>query len=107
MEDVAGAVRSLLEREGISQRTLAHRAGVSQATVSRAARGKPLARGHAQARLLAYMHEQRIVGTADPIFSAISEIWDGSDAHAAALAHLLRASRELWPNLRGVRHHRR
>jgi hypothetical protein len=30
---------------------------------------------------------------------AATEIWDGSDAHAEALAKLIRASAALWPDL--------
>jgi hypothetical protein len=98
MEDLSSAVISLLRQEGISQRELADRVGVSQATVSRAARGHPLRPGAARGRLLVYLREHRGLSAAEPIFAAVGEIWDGSDAHAVALAQLLLASRGLWPN---------
>jgi transcriptional regulator with XRE-family HTH domain len=100
MDDVAAAVISLLEKEGISQEELAHRAGVSQPTISRAIRGTGKRSGRARARLLAHLRRSGDLPKADPIFSAVMEIWDGSDAHAAALARLLRASQDLWPNLK-------
>jgi hypothetical protein len=36
------------------------------------------------------------VASNNPVMEAIRETWDGSDEHATALAHLIRASRELW-----------
>jgi transcriptional regulator with XRE-family HTH domain len=99
--DIAAAVNSLLLREGITQGTLAARARVSQPTVSRAARGEALRRGRARDRLLAYLRSEGTAADPDVAFAAIREIWDGSDAHAAALAHLVRASKALWPDLQG------
>jgi transcriptional regulator with XRE-family HTH domain len=100
---VSAAINALLTQERISQATLASRAGVSQPTVSRAARGLALGPGPAKTRLLAYLRDQGVTVGDGAILSAVNEIWDGSEAHAAALAHLVRASRALWPDLqRGV-----
>jgi hypothetical protein len=37
--------------------------------------------------------------SADAVLDAVRETWDGSEEHAAALAKLVLASRELWPTL--------
>lgn len=85
----------------MSQTTLASRAGVSQPTVSRAARGEPMRPGRARDRLLAYLQEQGTISGFDVAAAVLREIWDGSDAHAEALAQLLRASQALWPSMQG------
>jgi IS30 family transposase len=90
-----------LEREGISQQMLAEAAGVDQATVSRALRREPVRRTAAHARLRVYMqqHASGLPAGAASVLDAVRETWDGSQAHAAALADLILASRELWPGL--------
>ncbi len=99
--DLREAITDILSREGITQKELAKRAGVDQATVSRAARRLPRRRTTAHAKLCKYM--QLVAPTvsvpSEAIGDALRETWDGSDAHAAALAELIRASRELWPQL--------
>jgi transcriptional regulator with XRE-family HTH domain len=100
MEELSAAVTSVLREQGLSQRQLAERAGVSQATVSRAKSQLPLRPGYARGRLIAYLRRQGQLPSLEAIFTAVDEIWDGSEAHADALAQLLLASRELWPKLR-------
>jgi arginine repressor len=97
--ELGEAVRIILEREGMTQAELAERVGVSQATVSRAMNQQALRPSQARARLFSFMQEQKVGPDPDPAFRAIREVWDGSTAHAAALARLVRASRELWPRL--------
>lgn len=99
MDGLSDAVLSILREEQISQRELAERAGVAQATVSRALSAEPVRPGRARTRLVAYLRRQGRLAGADPIFDAVIEIWDGSEEHAAALARLLLASADLWPNL--------
>lgn len=45
--------------------------------------------------------QKEVEGTALPqeVLDALRRIWDGSHEHAAALATLIRASGELWPDL--------
>lgn len=89
-------------REGITQKELGERAGVSQATVSRAERAEPIRNGQARSRLFTFMQGvQPPAGDLEPALTAMQETWDGSEAHAEALATLIRASRELWPGQGG------
>jgi len=99
--DLSDVIADLLEREGISQSILAARAGVNQATVSRVLRRQPARRTAAYARLCSYMQQYAAGTTAsvNPALGAVRETWDGSEEHAAALARLILASRELWPGL--------
>lgn len=99
MEDLSAAVTSVLREKRLSQRQLAEQAGVSQATVSRARSQLSLRPGPARGRLVAYLRQQGQLPSLEAIFTVVDEIWDGSDAHAAALAQLLLVSRELWPKL--------
>jgi hypothetical protein len=96
-DEIAG----FLAREGISQKSLADGARVDQATVSRALRREPARRTAAHARLCEYMqqHASGLPADAAPVLDAVRETWDGSQEHAAALADLILASRELWPGL--------
>lgn len=99
--ELQDSIADLLDREGISQKALAKRAGVNQATVSRAMRRRPLRRTAAYTRLCACMQQPRSAtgASADAVLDAVRETWDGSEEHAAALAKLVLASRELWPTL--------
>lgn len=95
------AISSAMQREGITQDEVAKEAGVSQSTVSRRARWEPRRRSGAQARLHGVMQQHAVDGGRPvEVLDALQEIWDGSAAHAKALASLLRASGELWPDLK-------
>lgn len=96
--ELRDAIAEHLQREGISQKQLAERAGVNQSTVSRALQRTSLRRTAAHARLCTYMREHT-TASPDPLMDAVRETWDGSQEHAAALAKLVLASRELWPTL--------
>jgi transcriptional regulator with XRE-family HTH domain len=99
--DLQGAVKRFLAKEGITQEQLAARAEVSQSTVSRAMSRSWIRAGPARARLVSFMQAQgAFASPPTTVLEAVTEIWDGSQAHAAALATLVLASRELWPNLR-------
>lgn len=96
--DIRSTIQAALTREGISQASLARRAGVSQSTVSRAMRRTPAKQSAAHRQLVSYMQN---IGPLEPppALDALRQIWDGSEAHAAALARLIFASGELWPLL--------
>jgi len=98
--DLRAAIRAYMAREFVSQVEVAQRAGVSQSTVSRTLRQQPLYSGHARARLVMFMQKQA-KGTTAPIQTALGLVWDGTDAHAEALADLITTSGRLWPGLRG------
>lgn len=99
--DLRVAIADLLEREGISQKVLAERAGIHQSTVSRALKRQPQRKTAAYSRLCKYMQEDATatISSSNPVMDALRDTWDGSDEHAAALAKLIVASRELWPTL--------
>lgn len=81
----------------MTQKELANEAGVSQSTVSRIERSLPVREGQARNQLFAYMQEVRAVtNDAEPALTAVRETWDGTEAHAEALATLIRASHSLW-----------
>lgn len=100
MDDSGGTVRAFLARHGLSQAALAREAGVSQSSVSRAMTGRAFRRGRARSRLFVYMQQAEAAAQPALTLTAVSETWDGSEAHAEALAKLILASRELWPNMR-------
>jgi transcriptional regulator with XRE-family HTH domain len=99
--DLRTAITELLEREGITQKVLAERAGIHQTTVSRALKRQPQRNTAAYASLCRYMQQNAAtsISSASPVMDAVRDTWDGSDEHAAALAKLILASRDLWPSL--------
>jgi transcriptional regulator with XRE-family HTH domain len=94
--DVSAQLEALLAREGITQSELARRADVSQPTVSRARRRAPERNSQSYARLCNYIQKELDrVALPGPARDALAEIWDGSPAHAEALATLIRAAGDL------------
>ena len=98
--DLRAAIRAYMARESVSQSEVARRAAVSQSTVSRGLKRQPVYSGRARAKLVMFMQKQA-KGTTAPIQTALGLVWDGTDAHADALADLITASGRLWPGLRG------
>jgi transcriptional regulator with XRE-family HTH domain len=89
--------------KGLSQSELANAAGVSQSTVSRALRKAPGKHSNASRRLCVYAGIEAedatgstVVGT-KLVLKTFENIWDGTDAHAAAIARIIEASRGLKP----------
>lgn len=97
--DVTQLTRAYLRITGETQVTLASKAGVSQSTVSRAINVIPDRNGAAKARLCIYIQNALADASLISAVDALTEIWDGSEAHANALATLIAASGELWPRL--------
>jgi transcriptional regulator with XRE-family HTH domain len=90
-------VRAYLDATGLTQTELASRAGVSQPTVSRAARGLQARRGDQAARLFRFIHEGPV--GPEKVEIAFRSIWDGSEAHAEAVARIIEACEGLVPRL--------
>lgn len=90
-------VRELLIREGWTQKELAEKAGVSQSTVCRALERVPDRRSKAHRRLMRFIHE--CAGPPTTVSFAVSQVWDGTPEHEAALAALISASSALWPKM--------
>ena len=99
--DLRAAIHAYMVREQIGQGEVAKRAKVSQSTVSRALKQEPIRSGRARTRLTIFMQERPEAGELTAVQTALTLVWDGSDAHADALAGLIAASRELWPGLGG------
>lgn len=103
-EETSLKLRELLEtRPNLRQEDVAKNAGVSQATVSRALKTGLKRRTMARDRLFRYI--QKELGThtfndqgRQKVVDAFGEIWDGSDAHASAIAKIITASKGLRPS---------
>lgn len=90
--DVPSELETLLRRDGISQSELAKRVGISQPTVSRARRRVPARISDEYGQLCSYIRKELDETSLPPqVCDALTEIWDGSPAHDAALAALIRA----------------
>jgi len=103
MQDEATQIRTYMSKNALDQATLAAEAGVSQATVSRALAGSPERRGRAFLRLMAYVGKQS--ENAEPsvagkkrVARAFDRIWDGTDAHATAVAQIIEDLAGLTPS---------
>ena len=102
--DLAEEIRIVMRREGTSQASLARSASVSQATVSRVLTGQrpPIRQGAARQRLLIYMQQRGDAirtpsAAAEAVVTAFNRVWDGSEAHAVALAKIIKATEDLRP----------
>lgn len=91
-------LRSYRQQKGLSQADLAQELGISQATVSRRERKPPQRHSDATYKLCSYaITATGAVVTPDrqAIQISFDEIWDKSDAHAAALTKIVEAVSEL------------
>jgi transcriptional regulator with XRE-family HTH domain len=92
-----------MAKHGLSQTRLAEQARVSQSTVSRALRRVPDRHSQARFRLSNFTHitestfEDRAKGGIKQVVDAFDEIWDGSKAHAEAVANVIEALAGLRP----------
>lgn len=100
MDDLSASLRKLMQERSLSQAQVGRDAHVSQASVSRAIRASALRSGAARRRLIKYIQEQERRRLPDQMAEAFRSVWDGTDAHEAALARLIQASAELWPRLK-------
>lgn len=105
MQDESVQLREFMAKRGLNQVQLARQANVSQSTVSRALRRTPKHYGRARHNLFTYARiTEPPVGRSDKersgikqVLAAFNRIWDGSDAHAAAVASVIDALEGLRP----------
>jgi transcriptional regulator with XRE-family HTH domain len=87
----------LAQRHGLSQVDIALGSSVSQSQVSRILAGKASRRSRAFDRVCSYvfrhasMVSREDVRACPELLDAITEVWDGSQAHAVALAAVIRS----------------
>lgn len=101
-EDAARIVRTFMNKRGLNQVQLAKLAGVSQSIVSRALRHAAKRGGRARNKLCIYIQEElgaeleSGVGK-DRVLTAFDQIWDKTEAHATAVAKVIKALNGLRP----------
>jgi transcriptional regulator with XRE-family HTH domain len=96
-DDDIRKLRDLLDQEGWTQKELAQKAAVSQSTVSRALERTPARNTQAHRKLMHFIRKHAAAPTT--VASAVSQVWDGTPEHDAALATLVTASSALWPKM--------
>ena len=104
MQDVRIEIRAFLEENELSQADLARNAGVSQPTVSRALHNRRERSTSQRQKLVKYVRARRRRTAVEPnasgvvqVTKAFERIWDGSDAHAQAVASVIDAMVNLRP----------
>lgn len=103
MHDEIALIKRYMRQKHLDQAALASEAGVSQATVSRALAGIHERRGRAIRQLLSHITVRAGKAPASVtgkkrVASAFEKIWDGSDAHAAAVAKIIEDLAGLTPS---------
>lgn len=90
-----------MQSRGLTQQQVAEAAGVSQSSVSRMLKREPVRQSDAYGKLCTYIHQRAPSegGVPSAVLEAVWRVWDGTDDHAAALAELIDASGQLWPEL--------
>lgn len=101
-QSLANQLLAFMASRQLSQKTLAKAAKISQSTVSRALRGEVERQGRAKSKLFIYMQKELsaegMQGKGkEKIINAFEAIWDGSEAHAIAIAKIIKASKDLGP----------
>ena len=101
MSDQSRILRARVKALGLTQNDLASGTGLSQSQVSRLLDGKSYRSSKGFDRLCKYVQsyapsisQRRILKQAD-LMSALGELWDGTPAHAEALATVLRSLKAL------------
>ncbi|WP_150680068.1 helix-turn-helix domain-containing protein [Pandoraea pneumonica] len=88
-----------LRRAGMTQTEIAARFGISQSQVSRIFSGKVTRRTESFDALLLFADRispdarRRSPRTNDTLMQALADVWDGSEAHASAIARVIRSLR--------------
>ena len=103
MQEIGSELLAFMKARGLNQGQIAKRARVSQASVSRALQGGALhRRGRAHTKLFIYIQKENrraraVHADRDQVLEAFDRIWDGSEAHAAAVAKVIDALDGLRP----------
>lgn len=104
MQDVRNEIRTFLEEQELSQTELAEQAGVSQPTVSRALHNQRERSTSQRQKLIGYIRaqarrsrRQHYAPGVTRVTNAFERIWDGSEAHARAVASVIDAMVDLRP----------
>ena len=102
-EDSSEIIRALIAEKGLTQAQLAERARISQSTVSRMLRSASKRYGRARQKLFTYARRQEpsVDDSTEHgpkrVATAFHRIWDGTDAHAAAIVRIINALAGLRP----------
>lgn len=94
---IASSLSARFKAAGITQSAIADAIGVSQSQVSRVFSGYITRRTKLLEKLCVYassqlhLEKQPNVRRNAELMAALSEVWDGSDAHARALAQVIRS----------------
>ena len=92
-----------MQERHLGQAGLGREAGVSQSTVSRALNGVPLRHGRSRSKLFTYAKIRDPNQQGPPkkgpqrVMTAFQRIWDGTEAHASAVARIIDALEDLKP----------
>jgi DNA-binding XRE family transcriptional regulator len=104
MQDVRIEINTFIEDTGLSQAELAKKAGVSQPTISRCIRNRRERFSSQCRKLVAYIRAHKRTSSrpnytpgVNRVTNAFARIWDGSDAHARAIANVIDAMVDLRP----------
>src|SRR5216684_989204 len=91
-------LRSIRQKDGLSQEKLAQTLGVSQSTVSRRERKPPQRHSDATYQLCSYAESKKAKNERSErrdVRRSFDEVWNKSDAHATALSKIIEAFVEL------------
>lgn len=100
--DLGERLREYMVAERVTQEDLAFRSGTSQSTVCRALRYSGGRTGPAVSKvfIVAGLAEYLIPNSPDPkerVMRAFEQVWDGTGAHADAIANVIGAMADLRP----------
>jgi transcriptional regulator with XRE-family HTH domain len=104
---IASSLAVRFKDAGITQSTIASAIGVNQSQVSRVLSGRIVRHTKLLEKLCIYassqlhLNKRPTVSRNAELMAALSEVWDGSDAHAHALAQVIRS----LATLRGLSYH--
>lgn len=94
---IASSLAVRFKAAGVTQSKIASAIGVSQSQVSRVLSGRIIRHTKLLERLCIYassqlhLNKRPNVSRNAELMAALSEVWDGSDAHAQALAEVIRS----------------
>jgi transcriptional regulator with XRE-family HTH domain len=103
-ESLGTQLKAIMEVNHLSQKDVASAVEISQATVSRVLRIPRVRKSKATAKLFSYMQQYSTTGKNSEgqtiVLQAFESIWDRSEAHATAIATIIKATAGLAPQER-------